>query len=527
MIQALASGVAALKGWRRWLAAAGLGALAAGAMPPVSATPVLLIAFPGLVWLLDGARGAGGAARDGWWFGFGFLVAGLYWIANALLVDAARFGWLVPFAVLVVPAGLAVFVAAGTAFAKLFWARGAVRVLALAVSWTAAELLRGHVLTGFPWNLVGYTWSWSDAMLQGASLVGAYGLSLATVAVAASPAAPWEPGRGPVGRSAWSAPVAAAVLVAVAGAWGAARLGGASDEAHPGVMLRVVQANITRTQKWDPALREENLRRHLALSEQPGHQAVTHIVWPETAVPFLLSIEPEIAARLGAVVPPGGLLLAGTLRTELGEDGRIANIWNSVQAVDASGALVAAYDKAHLVPFGEYVPLRGMLSALGLGGMLPGALDYSAGPGARTLALSGLPRVSPLVCYEAIFPGAVVPSGDRPDWMLNLTNDGWYGRSAGPYQHFAMARVRAVEEGLPLVRAANTGISAVVDAWGRIRARLDLGETAVLDSPLPVAAPPTLYARYGLAIPLGLWVVCALVLGAIRWRLPRGRYVSR
>ena len=242
MIQSVAARVAGLRGWRRWTMAAALGVLASGALPPVSATPLLLIAFPGLVWLLDGTPGLRGAARDGWWFGFGFLTAGLYWTASALLVDPARFGWLVPFAALGLPAGLAAFVTAGTVLARVLWRPGAARLLALAAGWAAAELLRGHVLTGFPWNLIGYTWTWSDAMLQGAAVVGAYGLSFATVLVAASPAALAGPGRPPSLLRAAAAPLAAAVLVAAAGAWGAARLAGASDAMVPGVMLRIVQA---------------------------------------------------------------------------------------------------------------------------------------------------------------------------------------------------------------------------------------------------------------------------------------------
>ena len=248
---------------------------------------------------------------------------------------------------------------------------------------------------------------------------------------------------------------------------------------------------------------------------------MTHLVWPETAVPYFVTLQPQVAARMGAAVAPRGLLLTGALRAEVGDDGRIATLWNSIHAVDAGGAVVATYDKAHLVPFGEYVPLRPLLAAVGLGWLAPGALDYSAGPGPRTVVLPGAPSVSPLVCYEAIFPGAVVAAGERPGWMLNLTNDGWYGRTSGPYQHFAMTRVRAVEEGLPLVRAANTGISGVVDAWGRVRGRLGLGEAGVLDSLLPVAAAPPPYARVGLTIPLALVAASVLALGAARLRSPR------
>lgn len=503
-LAALAARVAEAGGWRRWLLAWLLGAVAAAALPPVSFTLALLVSFPGLVWLLDGARDWRGAARDGWWFGFGFLTTGLYWVSNALLTDAAQFGWLVPFAVLGLPAAVALFPAAGAVVAKLLWVPGPLRVLALAAGWSAGEAMRGHWFTGFPWNLVGYTWTWSAPVLQTASVIGVYGLSFATAFVAASLAALAEPGaarRHP--RAVW-APALATGLVLVAGAAGWARLQDAPVESVPGVLLRVVQANIAQPDKWDPDRIESNLRLHLDLSARLGAAPVTHVVWPETAATFFLDVQPEALARLSGIVPPGGVLLTGAPRAALGADGTISQIWNSIRAVDDTGAIVATYDKAHLVPFGEYVPFRRFLGAVGLGTIVPGNVDYSAGPGPRTMALPGLPPVSPLVCYEAIFPGGVVDREARPGWLLNATNDGWYGRSAGPYQHFEMARVRAVEQGLPLVRAANTGISGVIDSWGRVRARLALGETGVVDAPLPLALPPTLYSRYGFAIPATL-----------------------
>lgn len=276
----------------------------------------------------------------------------------------------------------------------------------------------------------------------------------------------------------------------------------------PGVRLRLVQANIDQRMKWEEAERANTLRKYLALSTQPGPMPVTHVVWPETALPYFLSSDPELLRILSRIVPPGGLLLTGAVRAEPGNGSY--RVWNSIHAIDDGGQVVATYDKVHLVPFGEYVPLRNVLP---LDKITPGASDFTAGPGPRTLVLPGLPPVSPSICYEAIFPDALVaPTEPRVQWLLNVTNDAWFGQSAGPHQHFASARLRAIEQGVPLVRAANTGISAVVDPYGRVLAHLALGSEGVLDSPLPLALPPTPYARLG---DLALLIMLAIAFGLI------------
>ena len=516
----LAARLAGASGWRRVAVLFLLGAVGAAAMPPLSLTPALLVAFTGFVWILDGSSRPIRAAIDGWWFGFGFLVPGLYWIAYALMTDVAQFWWLLPLAVLGLPALLALFPALAGAAAYFLWLPGAARVVSLAVAWTLAEWLRGHVFTGFPWNLVGYTWTWSDEALQTASLIGVYGLSFFTVLLAATfaafsdaPAArpshamargrdlrdgPSHSLRPPAGPGRWWLAGFGTVCVAGGILFGVMRLAGADGRAVDGVELRVVQANIAQAFKWQPEEMRANLERHLVLTRSPGIERMRVVIWSETAMPYALDDSPELRAALGGLLSPGALLVTGVPRVEMDASGRfLSGIWNSVAVLDSAGTLVGGYDKAHLVPFGEYVPLRPILAALGLGKVVPGVLDYSPGPGLLTLELPGLPSISPLVCYEVIFPGAVALDEPRPGWLLNLTNDAWYGHSAGPYQHFAMARVRAVEEGLPLVRAANTGISGVIDAYGRVRARLGLQETGALDAFLPVALPPTFYARWG------------------------------
>jgi apolipoprotein N-acyltransferase len=359
--------------------------------------------------------------------------------------------------------------------------------------------------------------------MQVTAVTGLYGLSLLTVAFAAMPASLVEPGRdsGPGGRGRWIGTAAAALLFMLAWTGGAMRLSGAGDDTVPGVRLRLVQPNIPQDLKWDPQRLEGNFRVALELSRAPASTAVTHVIWPETAVPFVLAAEPARVAALAAVTPPGGLLVTGAIRAVRLADASV-RAWNSLQAVDAEGRIVATYDKFHLVPFGEYVPFRGLLS---IAKITPGNLDFTPGPGLVTLDLPGLPPVSPLICYEIIFPDEVALRAPRPAWLLNLTNDAWFGISSGPYQHFAAARFRAVEEGLPVVRAANNGISAVVDPYGRVVARLGLGATGVVDSDLPGAlvAPP--YARWGGRVPgllMLVFVVMALLLGRGRRTDDRG-----
>jgi len=513
-LAALAVRSALLQGWPRRFAALGLGALSVGALPPLYVAPLLLVAFSGLLWLAAGAKTARAAAAIGWWFGFGHYAAGLYWITNALLVDAAKFGWLVPFAV----SGLAAFLGLFSA-AALFvvhharargWAAGWAWPLAFALAWTAAEWLRGHILTGFPWNQIASIWTAWPVMTQSASLFGAYGLTLITVAAAASLAT----FALPAGRARGLALFAPLLLCALFGLW---RMSAATDADAPGVNLRLVQGNIDQRLKWQDEMRVETARKYLAMSAQPpltpGGAPINAVIWPETALPFFLSDEPELRAALGTLaggLAPGALVITGTPRAERAP----YRVWNSVQAVNANGEIVATYDKFHLVPFGEYMPLRWLLP---FEKITPGAVDFSAGPGPQTMVLPGLPSVSPLVCYEVIFPGNVTDPRNRPGWLLNVTNDGWFGISSGPHQHLASARLRAVEEGLPLARAANTGISAIIDSYGRLRMSLALGTAGVLDGALPAALPATLYARFGDFIFLMMFLA-GLTICAVRRR---------
>ena len=492
----LSARLAGLTGWRRLAAAAGFGGLATLALPPADAVPLLLIAFPGLLWLLDGARTKRQAFAIGWFFGFAHHLLGLYWISAALFTDIERFWWALPLSAAGLPILLAMFTGFATLLVWVLKARGLGRAVLFAASWALFEWLRGHVFTGFPWNLAGYGWTGFLPVLQSVSLIGIYGLSLLTVLVASLPVGLADPAVPR--RRAWGALAAGLALFAALGVWGGQRLAGATDAAVPGVRLRLVQPAIDQRLKWAPGERVRNVQQQMELSAAPSAEPITHVIWAETAVPLFLDQDARLRQALGSVTPSGGLLVTGVPRMEPGPDGEPL-YYNSLAAVDGSGAVTGRFDKFHLVPFGEYMPLRRWLP---VGAIAGNGAEFSAGPGPVSLSLKGLPPVSPLICYEVIFPGAVVPAAaegaERPRWMLNLTNDAWYGNTAGPHQHFAISQTRAVEEGMPMVRVANTGISGVVDSHGRVTAMLPLGHRGVLDAVLPEALPnPTLYGRVG------------------------------
>jgi apolipoprotein N-acyltransferase len=504
--------MAELRGWRRALTALMLGALAVLALPPVYLVPALIPSVSGLTWLLASEQKRRGALITGWWFGMGYFVAGLYWVANALLTKPELFGWLSPLAPVGLSLILAPFVAVAAAFARLAAPRTGIGpsmglVCALAGSWTLLEWARSWVATGFPWNLIGSVWAFSDAMLQVTALIGTYGLGLLTMIAAGMPAAlaATVPAQR---RAAWRAFALALALLALAGAYGALRLQAAGPQPPlvDGVWLRLVQPNISQAVKGRRDLVAQHVADQIALGITPAERAPTHIIWSEAAAPFFLAEDARQLAAVAAHTPPGGATIIGTLRRTPPD--QPFQIWNSLLAIDDQGRIAASYDKSHLVPFGEYMPFRQIVSIPAVASMV----DFSAGRGITTLTVPGLPPFSPLICYEVIFPGRVTERGNRPQWLLNLTNDGWYGISAGPFQHLVTAQLRAVEEGLPLVRVANTGISAIIDPWGRIIKRLGLDTAGSLDGPLPQPlATPTLYSRAGNVLPLtlALMVLCA------------------
>ncbi len=504
-LSGLAGWVRGLRGWRRLGLALGAGASAALALAPFNFPPVLFVAFPVLLWLLEGTQDLRRAFVVGWAFGLGFFMAGLYWTGLSMLVDAGRFAIFLPFAIVGLPAALAIYCGLTGVAWRWLGLGGVWGAIALAVFWVAAEYLRGLLFTGFPWNLIGYTWTAADVAMQPAAYIGVYGLGLLTVATAAMPGA--LAGRDLRRFRGWAPPIAMLGICAAVFAGGALRLAGAVTANVEGVFLRIVQANVPQSEKWRPNLREKHFARQVALSRGPGWERVTHVIWPETAAPFFIESDTARRRLMLPAVPPGGALLTGTLR-RTSPSVPTLRLWNSLVAIDRQGRILDSYDKEHLVPFGEYLPFRPLLSAIGFGKLTQGSIDYSAGRDGRPRSVAGLPPYRPLICYEVIFPNEIVGAGGvRPKWLLNITNDAWFGDSSGPYQHFAMARMRAVEQGVPLVRAANTGISAIVDPFGRVVARLGIGQTGVLDGALPAAlSEATPYVRWG-DLPFGITIV--------------------
>jgi len=525
LIPRLAHSIVLASGWRRAIIAFVAGAASALALAPVNAWPVLFLTFPVLIWLVDGSAagrfsGAWRAAGAGWCFGFGYFFAGLYWTGYAFLVDAKTFGWLLPLAVCGLPAVLGIYIALGLALARLMWVRGPERVLALAVALTITEWMRGHLFTGFPWNAFGYTLTTPLALAQSLALVGIWGLTFIAVAIFATPAVLADDHKDT--PHPYRAPVAALIVLAAIAGYGVARL-----RTHPttyvsGVKLRIMQPNLQQDEKFNYSTRDQVLGRYLRLSDRatgPGSNGlrdVTHLIWPESAFPFFLTREPEALAQITNMLKPHTELITGAVRAAEPVNPDHVRAYNSVYVIDPDGSIRGIYDKVHLVPFGEYLPFQRLLESFGLRQLTKIVGGFLSGDRRRSMDVPGAPRMLPLICYEAIFPGEAVPRGERPGWLVNVTNDGWFGISSGPYQHFQQARALAIAEGLPLVRSANTGISGVIDPVGRVIASLPLGTEGVLDARLPNAGAPTLYAKFGNYTLILLLVVSLMVVGRRR-----------
>jgi len=519
LLERAAGTLSAAKGWKRWAAAFLAGVAGALALAPVYALPLLAVGFSTLVLLIDGAGRAPRPARAafvaGWFFGFGYFLAGVYWMSFSFFVQADEFAWMAPFVVFGVPAFLGLFPAGAALVARALWRAGWARIFLFAAVWAFFEYVRGHILTGLPWNLAGQALAGTAPGAQTAAWYGAYGLSLAATFLAAAPAA--HLGQSAPAAKALSGLGVMALGLAAMFAVGAARLAlpePAPDGRH---FVRIVQPSIAQRDKIDPDKWAENFRRLLDLSTGPfPEDARLFVIWPENAAPLLDEAETALAV-LSAELPANAILIAGAVRREQNDVGP-DRYFNSVMVFEQArdGRKVAtAYDKHHLVPFGEFLPLYDVLNAVGLAQLTPyGDAGFAAGAGPRTLRAGG-PAFAPLICYEAIFPGALYPQGARPDWLLAVTNDAWFGDTSGPRQHFDQARLRTIETGLPMARAANTGVSAVIDAKGRVLARIALYQRGRIEAALPRSLAPTLYARVG----DGIYLLMSLTfLGFGRWR---------
>ena len=499
--------ITGLAGGRALLFAFVAGAVSALGFAPWEFFPALLLGYAALVLLLDGVsdRRLRRAAALGWAFFFGQFLIGLHWIVYPFLIYPDANLWELPFATLL-PAGLALFGALATSLAIPVWSKGPARILALAASIALSEWLRGHVLTGFPWNLSGYGWGASLAVLQSASLMGIYGLSFLTILLGGSLAE--------LAMARWRLPVALLLLFGALWGYGVYRLASTPTGNVAGVRLRLVQPDIPQAEKYVRRLMGRNWQRLIGLSVQPGkaRDIPTHIIWPEAATGFPVARSPEALAQIALLTARGQTLITGSDRILRDENGITA--YNSLYLF--AGQAPLTYDKFHLVPFGEYVPFAGLLSRIGINQLTVGS-GFSAGDHPHVLNAAPAPPLTPLICYEVIFPHAVIdPAEPRPGWLVNITDDSWFGPWAGPRQHFLIARVRAIEEGLPIARAANTGISALIDPLGRVPVRLGLNEMGVMDASLPQALSPPLYARIGDLVFFLFLVIAAFASFALR-----------
>jgi apolipoprotein N-acyltransferase len=510
--------------WGARLAAVAAGLAAGLAHPPFGLLPGLL-GYAALAVLLAtrGARPLRQAFFRGWLAGVGYFSVSVWWVVEPFMVDAANQGWMAPFALVLMAGGLALFWAfAGLAY-RVIAPRPAFAALVFAGCFAGFEWLRGHVFTGFPWNLPGETWAAGSAPSQAAAILGAYGLTWVTLALAAAPAVLLGDAR-----RATKAVVLGCAAIGLAGLYGlgAQRLTKTAATSPGAPMIRIVQADIDQKEKW----RAENLGvildTYSDLTRQPAVARPDIVVWPEGALPAviddLLAPGSPYAPRLAAALDEGQVLLMGANRAERAPGGETA-YFNSLVAFRREGdglRPTAYYDKHRLVPFGEFLPYGDFATRFGIRSLVHMPSDFTPGPEPRSMTDAGVPALQPLICYEALFPGftraAFQRSGVRPAWILNVSNDAWFGVTSGPLQHLNLAAYRAIEEGLPMVRATPTGVSAVLDAYGRALPgkRLGLGETGVIDAALPPALAPTFFARFGdlsLLILLGISLASALV----------------
>ncbi|MGH1415345.1 MAG: apolipoprotein N-acyltransferase [Pelagimonas sp.] len=464
-------------------------AIAAGGVMALGLAPYDLwyLGFAGLVaafWLFRAAPIGLFAVGTGWGVGLGYFGVALGWIVEPFMVDAAATGWMAPFALFGMSGGLALF------WALAFWGAAHNRrapLAALVLAWTAAELARAYVFTGFPWALLGYMFLPIPA-IQWASVVGPHGMTLLILTLAGLTVGAVS---SQTQRRKWAGAAATLALALIAGGWAMTPAEqDMSDRPH----IRLIQPNAEQHEKWDPRMIPVFFDRQIALTEalpEPGNPKPELIIWPETALPVMLE-RADDALRIVRDAAAGAQVVVGVQR---GSDG---TYFNSLALLNEQGQLAQVYDKHHLVPFGEYMPAAAIFQRWNIAGLAARADGgYTAGPGPELLDLGKLGAALPLICYEAVFPQDVYRSPSRPDFLLQITNDAWFGKWSGPYQHLSQARMRAIEQGLPMLRAANTGVSAVIDGAGRITAELGMGVAGKLDAPLPPPARVTVYSRFG------------------------------
>lgn len=495
-----------LRAWPK-TTAFGLGLLLTAALPPYHQFWAVFASFSGALYLCYHTERRLSLAALGYWFGFAYFAFGLSWIGNALLVDADKTGWLYPICLFAGGAffGLfTIFPFVMTSFNKNIYGK----ILLFAGGWLlVTEWLRGFILTGFPWNPISSTLAFRPAFLQTAAIWGTYGLSMVLIIIASLPAVYL---LKPTGKNLLSI-VASFILTVVLWGYGdyilLYKIENISEAQS--IMIRLVQPSIAQSMKWDKEELEKNLTQYIEMSTMRDNHYIDFIVWGETASPFDLTYDNFHKRKLLRAVPKYGYLVSGFLRYE--NDGDRLIPYNSFAVMDRKGHIVDFYDKNHLVPFGEYIPFRQHLPSK-IQPLANTVSEFGRGEKYKTIRIADHPEFAPLICYEIIFSGEVVRRQNKPKWMILLTNDGWYGLSSGPYQHLVAAQMRAVEEGISIVRSANSGISAVITPYGQILGRIGLAEKGISDVALkPDLAHPTLFGRYGNTIPLTMGLLMILI----------------
>jgi apolipoprotein N-acyltransferase len=529
------------QGWRRFLMLLVAGAIGGLSVPPLYVLPALFVTMPLLVWALDGAerkRGwrllFGPAFSIGFAYGLGYFLVAFHWLGAAFFVAGGPVMLaLMPFAILALAALIALFWGIGSSLAHLLWSDGPWRIVTLATFLTMAEWARGHFFSGFPFDLIGYAFAANDEMAQLASVIGVYGLTALGLLLAMTPALIWPADERRLTRR--LIPLFLS-LVVIAGqiAYGHYRLNATVISKRPDVKLRIVQPMVLEQADWDTAKPADIITKLIDLSESktgpndPGLADIDQIVWPESSLPFFLSDYPDALSRISQMLPKNAFLLTGAPReeydaaTEGSSDAPPA--FNSLIAVNHNGEIVASYDKSHLVPFGEYLPFPEFFGMLGLKQFVPGATGWQAGAGNRLMVVPNGPAFLALICYEAVFSGELGRYTDQAAYILNITNDAWFDGSIGLAQHADNAKLRAVEEGMPLIRVANSGITEVVDPLGRVTQSLPPEQIGVLDVVPPNRLDGTIFTRLGYW-PLLVAVLLGLAIAAASARAGRRRRV--
>ncbi|MDX2083510.1 MAG: apolipoprotein N-acyltransferase [Rickettsiales bacterium] len=497
--------------------AIGAGALCNLAFAPLHFFLAAIISLSFFYFLLEEKKSSPQIFWLGWGYGFGYFVAGIYWITISLLVDAASFAWLIPFALILIPAALALYFALFALLynflkKKFFLDQNYQKIIIFSCCWIVFEILRAFLFTGFPWNLLGYIWSFDDNLIQAASIFGIWGLSFFAVLISLLPVLFFKIENKKLrkkflNRNDKTTAIALLAILMANFIFGFHRLADKKINNDESLKLRLVQGNIEQEMKWNAREKYHNFFKHIELTNSQEKNDLAAVIWSETAVPYAIDSNPELLEKLKLATPDQGALITGALRLKYSQNGEVEQIWNSIFALDNSG-VIASYDKHHLVPFGEYVPLQKYLPFINK--ITDGAIGFSKGEGAKTIHTRQF-SFSPLLCYEVIFPDKIIDKNDRPDLLINLTNDAWFGNSSGPYQHLDAAKMRAVEYGISLARVANTGITAFFDPFGRLQNKINLNQEKIIDVNLIRKVEPTIYSKYSFA-PLFLLIFLCLII---------------